>query len=166
MARPQRIEPGPGQESVWDYPRPPAVDPTSSLIRIEHGGRTIAETTRAIRILETSQPPGIYLPPDDVDASVLLPSPEHTFCEWKGTASYVHLAVPGTPTVLDAAWTYPSPSPRYAAIAGYLAFYPQRVDACFVDGEQVEANEGSFYGGWITSKVVGPFKGGAGSWGW
>ncbi len=166
MPRPQRIEPGPGQESVWDYPRPPAVDPTSSTIRVEHGGRIIAETTRAIRILETSQPPGIYLPPDDVDLSVLLPSPEATFCEWKGTASYRHLAVPGTPIVPDAAWTYPTPAPRFAAITGYLAFYPQRVDACYVDDERVEGNDGSFYGGWITSKVVGPFKGGAGSWGW
>lgn len=166
MALPQRIEPGPGQESVWDYPRPPAVDPTSSLIRIEHGGRTIAESTRAIRILETSQPPGIYLPPDDVDLSVLRPSSDHTFCEWKGAASYFHLVVDGVPAVPDAAWTYPDPSPRFAAIAGYVAFYPQRVDACFVDGERVEGNEGSFYGGWITSKVVGPFKGGAGSWGW
>ncbi len=166
MPRPQRIEPGPGQESVWDYPRPPAVDPTSSRVRVVHGGRTIAETSGAIRILETSQPPGFYLPPDDVDLSVLRPSPQHTFCEWKGTASYVHLVVPGTEPVVDAGWTYPAPSARFEAIALYYAFYPQRVDACFVDDEQVEGNQGSFYGGWITSKVVGPFKGGAGSWGW
>jgi uncharacterized protein (DUF427 family) len=166
MSRPQRIEPGPGQESVWDYPRPPAVDPTGARIRIEHGGRTVAETTRAIRILETSQPPGFYLPPDDVDLSVLRPSSDRTSCEWKGTASYFHLVVDGVPAVPDAAWMYPSPAPRFAAIAGYLAFYPQRVDACFVDDERVEGNEGSFYGGWITSKIVGPFKGGAGSWGW
>ena len=166
MSRPQRIEPGPGQESVWDYPRPPAVDPTSSVIRIEHAGRVVAETKRAIRVLETSQPPGIYLPPDDVDLELLAPSPEHTFCEWKGTASYLHLVVPGAAPVVDAAWTYPSPSPRFATITGYLAFYPQWVDACFVDDERVDGNEGSFYGGWITSRIVGPFKGGAGSWGW
>lgn len=166
MARPQRIEPGPGQESVWDYPRPPAIEPTSSRIRIEHGGRVIAETTAAIRVLETSQPPGIYLPPGDVDHSVLRPSSDQTVCEWKGTARYLHLVVTGVPAVPDAAWTYPSPVPSFAAIADHIAFYPQRVDACFVDDERVEANEGSFYGGWITSKIVGPFKGGAGSWGW
>lgn len=166
MARPRCIEPGPGQESVWDYPRPPAIEPTSSLVRVEHGGRTVAETTRAVRILETSQPPGFYLPPDDVDLSVLIPSASATGCEWKGTASYFDLAVSGVPTVADAAWSYSNPTPRFAAIAGYLAFYPQRVDACFVDGERVESNDGSFYGGWITSKVVGPFKGGPGTSGW
>ena len=166
MSRPEVIEPGPGQESVWDYPRPPAVEPTSSLVRVEHGGRTIAETSRAIRILETSQPPGFYLPPDDVDLSVLTASSTTTACEWKGMAAYFDLTVPGVPTVADAAWCYPSPTPGFAAIAGHLAFYPQRVDACFVDDERVEGNEGSFYGGWITSKVVGPFKGGPGTWGW
>jgi len=166
VVRPQRIEPGPDQESVWDYPRPPAIDPTSARIRVVHGGRTVADTTRAIRILETSQPPGIYVPPDDVDLALLRPSELRTFCEWKGLASYVDLVVDGADPVADAAWTYPDPVPAYAAIAGYLAFYPQRVDACFVDDERVDPNEGSFYGGWITSKVVGPFKGGAGSSGW
>ena len=166
MNRPNRIEPGPGQASVWDYPRPPRTEPTSSVIRIVHGGRTIAETTKAIRVLETSQPPGIYLPPSDVDLTVLHPSDEHTFCEWKGTASYLNLVMDDVPPVADVAWTYPSPDPAYAAITGYLAFYPQRVDACFIDDEQVDPNEGSFYGGWITSAVVGPFKGGAGTLGW
>jgi uncharacterized protein (DUF427 family) len=166
MPRPRAIEPGPGQESVWDYPRPPAIEPTSSLVRVEHGGRTVAETTRAVRILETSQPPGFYLPPGDVDLALLVPSATVTACEWKGAASYFDLVVPGTPTVADAAWSYPAPTPRFAGIAGYLAFYPQRVDACFVDDERVQANDGTFYGGWITSKVVGPFKGGPGSWGW
>jgi uncharacterized protein (DUF427 family) len=166
MPRPQRIEPGPGQESVWDYPRPPALDRTSSLVRVEHGGRIVAETTQAIRILETSQPPGFYLPRADVDLTLLVPSAHATACEWKGMASYLDLVVPGTAVVPQAAWTYPSPAPRFEAITGHLAFYPRRVDACFVDGEQVQANEGDFYGGWITSKVVGPFKGGPGSWGW
>ena len=166
MPRPERIEPGPGQESVWDYPRPPALQQTSARIRVVHGGETVVDTTDAWRILETSQPPAYYVPRADVDASVLRPSGQHTFCEWKGTASYVDLAVPNTPVIADAAWWYPSPSPAYEAITGHLAFYAQKVDACFVDDEQVDANEGSFYGGWITSKVVGPFKGGAGSWGW
>ncbi len=166
MTRPRATEPGPGQESVWDYPRPPAIEPSASHVRVEHGGRVVAETTRAIRILETSQAPGFYLPPDDVDATVLMPSSAATVCEWKGVASYLDLAVPGAPVVADAAWCYRTPEPRYAAITGYVAFYPQRVDACFVDGERVENNEGTFYGGWVTSKVAGPFKGGPGSGGW
>lgn len=167
MPRPQRIEPGPGQESVWDYPRPPAIERTTARIRVVHAGVTVVDTTDAWRILETSQPPAYYLPRSAVtDPALLRPSGLHTACEWKGTASYVDLAVPGAPVVADAAWWYPSPAPAYAAIAGHLAFYPQRVDACFVDDEQVQANEGDFYGGWVTSKVVGPFKGGAGSWGW
>ena len=166
MAHPQRIEPGPGQESVWDYPRPPRLEPTTALIRVVHGGRVVAETGRALRVLETSQPPGIYIPPTDVDLTLLRPSPQHTFCEWKGSASYHHLVVPGAEPVVDACWSYEHPTDAFHPIAGYLAFYPQRVDACFVDEEQVQANEGSFYGGWITSSIVGPFKGGAGTWGW
>jgi uncharacterized protein (DUF427 family) len=166
VERVARIEPGPGQESVWDYPRPPRVEETSSRIRVVHAGRVVAETTSALRVLETSQPPAFYLPPGDVDLGLLRPSDTHTFCEWKGTASYHSLVVPGAEPVADAAWSYPSPSPAFEAIRDHLAFYPQKVDACFVDDEQVEPNEGSFYGGWITSKVVGPFKGAPGTWGW
>jgi uncharacterized protein (DUF427 family) len=166
MEPPQPVVPGPGQESVWDYPRPPRAEPTTERIRVIHAGYVVVDTTSAWRILETSQPPGYYVPRTAVDATVLRPSGHHTFCEWKGTASYVDLAVPGAAVIADAAWWYPTPSPAYAAIAGHLAFYPQKVDACFVDDEQVDANDGSFYGGWITSKIVGPFKGGAGTWGW
>ena len=167
MARPQRIEPGPDQESVWDYPRPPRLERTDALVQVVHAGHVVAETTRAWRILETSQPPGYYLPPSDVDHAVLVPAAgAQTFCEWKGLASYWDLAVTGAPVVREAAWAYPAPTDAYAAIADHLAFYPQRVDRCSVDGEVVEPNEGSFYGGWITSKVVGPFKGGAGSTWW
>ena len=151
---------------MWDYPRPPRVEPTSALVRVEHAGITVAETTGALRVLETSQPPGYYLPAGDVDGSLLVPSATRTWCEWKGEASYFDLAVPGEQVVRDAAWTYAEPTAGFAAIAGHLAFYPQRVDACWVDGERVEPNEGSFYGGWITSSVVGPFKGGPGSSGW
>lgn len=165
MRRPQRIEPGPGQESVWDYPRPPRLERTDRVLRIEHRGRVVAETTRGWRVLETSQPPAYYLPPDDVDLSLLEPSRTHTHCEWKGTASYLDLVVDGT-RVRDAAWSYPNPTQHFAEIRDHLAFYPQRVDACFVDGEQVAANEGDFYGGWVTSWVVGPFKGGPGTLGW
>ena len=162
---PTRIEPGPGQESVWDYPRPPRVEQTDALVVVQFGGTTIAETRRALRVLETSQPPAFYLPPDDVDLSCLVPTPSRTFCEWKGQAVYHSLRV-GDRESVDAAWSYPAPTPAYEAIRDHLAFYPQRIDAAFVDGEQVEPNEGSFYGGWITSAVVGPFKGGAGTSHW
>jgi uncharacterized protein (DUF427 family) len=162
MSHPDRIEPGPGQESVWDYPRPPRLERTDSVLRVEHAGTVIAETSAAWRVLETSQPPALYLPPDDVAVEHLRTSLHHSFCEWKGQASYVDVVV-GEVVVANAAWTYPSPTPAFAPIRDHLAFYPQLLDACFVDGEQVEPNLGSFYGGWITSKVVGPFKGGAGS---
>jgi uncharacterized protein (DUF427 family) len=161
-----RIEPGPGQESVWDYPRPPRIEPTTDLVVVEHAGRRIVETTRALRVLETSQAPAFYLPADDVDADLVIASTHRTFCEWKGQAHYWHIAVPGSPVVHDAAWSYPDPRAGFEPIAGHLAFYPQRVDACFIDGEQVRPNDGGFYGGWVTSRVVGPFKGGAGTAGW
>lgn len=162
---PTRIEPGPGQESVWDYPRPPRVERTDALVVVMFGGATVAETRRALRVLETSQPPAFYLPPDDVDLSCLVPTRSRTFCEWKGQAVYHSLRV-GDRESVDAAWSYPAPTPAYEAIRDHLAFYPQRIDTAFVDGEQVEPNEGAFYGGWITSAVVGPFKGGAGTSHW
>ena len=160
-----RIEPGPGQESVWDYPRPPRVEDSPRLIRVEFGGKVIAESRRARRVLETSHPPVYYLPPEDVATAFLLPSPRSTFCEWKGQASYHTLVVEGRRAV-DAAWSYPDPTPAFAALRGYVAFFPGKVDACFVDGERVRAQEGDFYGGWRTADIVGPFKGGPGTWGW
>jgi uncharacterized protein (DUF427 family) len=165
MASPQRIEPGPGQESVWDYPRPPALEPVGSRLRVVVAGVTIADTTHGLRVLETSQPPAYYLPPVDIDFTYVTASLQRTFCEWKGLASYWTIEVAGDRRV-DAAWSYPDPTPRFAALADHLAFYPQRVDACFVDDEQVQPNEGSFYGGWITSRIVGPFKGAAGTAHW
>jgi uncharacterized protein (DUF427 family) len=169
MRRPQRIPPGPGQESVWDYPRPPRLERIDSLVRVEHAGAVVGETTRAWRVLETSQAPGFYLPPDDLALELLRPAALRTHCEWKGEAAYWDVVVgtgPGAAVSREAAWSYPQPTPAFAAIRDHLAFYPQRVDACLVDGERVEANAGDFYGGWVTSKVVGPFKGGSGSWGW
>jgi uncharacterized protein (DUF427 family) len=163
--RPERIEPGPGQESVWDYPRPPAVDPTDAHVVVRFGGAVVADTRGAIRVLETSQPPAFYLPPDDVDTSLLVPSAHRTFCEWKGVATYASVRV-GDRVAADSAWTYLEPTRGFAAITGYWAFYAQRMDECTVDGEVVAANEGAFYGGWITSKVVGPFKGGLGTAHW
>ena len=161
----KRIDPGPGQESVWDYPRPPRLELTTKLVRVEFGGVVIAETSRAYRVLETSHPPTYYLPREDVRVEYLRGSTRSSFCEWKGRAGYVSLDVGGK-TSIDAAWTYSSPTPRFAAIRDHLAFYPGRVDGCWVDGVPVLIQPGDFYGGWITPEIVGPFKGGPGSSGW
>lgn len=163
---PRRIEPAPGQESVWDYPRPPAVVATDAHIRVIHRGHVVADTRRARRVLETSQPPAFYLPPDDVDLSVMVMSTRRSMCEWKGVASYWSIGLGDGEVVADAAWSYEHPVPAYAAITGHLAFYAQALDECWVDGERVVPNPGMFYGGWITSKVVGPFKGAAGTLHW
>ena len=165
MAHVNRIEPGPGQESVWDYPRPPRLERSDEHVVVEHRGVVVADSTGAWRVLETSQPPAYYLPPGDVDLSLLRPSATRTFCEWQGTAAYLDLVV-GEEVVHDAAWTYPAPTPAFAAIQDHLSFYPQRLEACWVDDERVVPNDGGFYGGWITSRVVGPFKGAPGTQGW
>ncbi len=162
--RPKRIEPGPGQESVWDYPRPPRVESSAEHITVAKGGAVVVDTIRSMRILETSQPPAYYFAAEDVVMDHLVPSIARTFCEWKGEARYFDF-VDGDLRIEQVAWTYPGPSQRFAGIAGHLAFYAQKMD-CTVDGEPVDPNEGSFYGGWITSKVVGPFKGGPGSLWW
>ncbi len=164
-ANPERIEPGPGQESVWDYPRPPRLGPSTKHVQVVFGGEVVADTHRAIRVLETGHPPVYYIPPADVRLDYLTPTDRRTFCEWKGEAAYFTVAV-GHRTAENAAWTYPRPTADFAAIAGYVAFYPGRVDDCFVDGERVEAQPGDFYGGWITRDIVGPFKGEPGTTGW
>jgi uncharacterized protein (DUF427 family) len=162
---PRRVEPGPGQESVWDYPRPPRLEDSTRHIELRFNGRTIAETRRAKRVLETSHPPVYYIPLDDIVPGVLTPTDRRSFCEWKGAASYYTLTV-GDRTEEDVAWTYRDPSPAFAPIKDYVAFYPGRLDQALVDGEPVQAQPGDFYGGWITADIVGPFKGGAGTWGW
>lgn len=161
----KRIEPGPGQESVWDYPRPPRLEPSSKRIRIVFNGVTIADSQNTQRVLETSHPPIYYMPPEDIKMEYLIPTKQQSFCEWKGQASYYTIVV-GEKQAPNAAWYYPSPTPTFAEIRDYVAFYPSRMDACYVDGEQVKAQPGDFYGGWITDDIVGPFKGGAGTWGW
>lgn len=154
------------QESVWDYPRPPAVVPSDRLVRIDVGGIVVAESRRAIRVLETAGAPVWYLPPDDVRRDLLRPAPGHrTVCEWKGVASYFDLVV-GERTSRLAAWTYLRPDRGYEAIAGRLAFYAGRVVAATVDGELVRPQPGGFYGGWVTDDVTGPFKGEPGTEGW
>ena len=161
----QRIEPGPAQESVWDYPRPPRVEAAGHTLRVVHGGVTVAETARGLRVVETSQPPAYYFPPEDVALELLHTSSHRSWCEWKGMASYMDLHI-GDEVVSRAAWYYPAPDAGYEVLADHLAFYPQKVEACYVGEERVEPNEGDFYGGWITSLVVGPFKGAPGTAHW
>jgi uncharacterized protein (DUF427 family) len=167
MTKPRipRIEPGPGQESVWDYPRPPRIERSTKHLVVEFAGRVVADTRRAIRILETSSPPTYYVPPQDVRMDLLVPTDGTTFCEWKGLAGYADVRV-GDRVAKDAAWSYPSPNRGFGAITGWVAFYPARVDACSLDGERVRPQEGVYYGGWITDDIVGPFKGGPGTTGW
>jgi uncharacterized protein (DUF427 family) len=161
----RRIEPQEGQESVWDYPRPPRLEQSDKVIQVIFNGVMIAETRRAFRVLETSHPPVYYLPPDDIKMEHLTRTNGSSFCEWKGQAAYYTISV-SHKTVTNAAWFYPQPTPAFAPIKNYVAFYPSLMDACYVDGERVQAQEGDFYGGWITRNIVGPFKGGAGTWDW
>ena len=165
MPTPKRIEPGEGQESVWDYPRPPRVEDSSKHIQVILNGEVIAETRRAKRVLETSSPPVYYFPPEDVKRAFFTPTQRHTYCEFKGAASYYTITV-GDVTVENGAWYYPDPSPGYEALRDFIAIYPSKMDACLVDGERVRPQAGDFYGGWITSEIVGPFKGEPGTQGW
>ena len=160
-----RITPGPGQESVWVYPRPPRLEVTSRHIQVIFNGITIADTRRAFRVLETSHPPVYYIPPDDIQTHYLHPSANSSFCEWKGLASYYSLVV-GDKQAQEAAWSYPNPNPSFNPIKDHVAFYPNKMDACYVDGELVKPQPGQFYGGWITRDIVGPFKGEPGSEDW
>lgn len=159
------VVPAAGQESVWDYPRPPRLEDTTRHIEIVFGGVTIADTRRAKRVLETSHPPGYYLPPEDIRMEYLRPLPQRSMCEWKGQAAYYTVAV-GQKVAEAVAWYYPEPIAPYESMASYVAFYAGRMDACYIDGELVVPQPGDFYGGWITADVVGPFKGIPGSWGW
>lgn len=166
LPRPVRTQtPGPGQESVWDYPRPPAVEPVRAQIRVELAGEVVACSTAALRVLETSGPPVYYLPPRDVRLHLLEETPQRSFCEWKGVARYWSLRI-GATRRENAAWSYPTPTRHYRLIADYLAFYPARMDACFVGDERARPQPGVFYGGWVTSNILGPFKGEPGSEGW
>jgi len=158
-------KPGPGQESVWDYPRPPRLEPFEGRITVELGGREIATTDRGWRVLETSHPPTYYLPREAFADGVLRDAPGSSWCEWKGQARYFDL-VTEAEVAPKAAWTYPSPTPGFEPIAGAIAVMAGQVDRCTVNGETVVPQPGGFYGGWITSWVVGPFKGIPGSMGW
>ena len=159
------LRPGPGQESVWDYPRPPRVERSGESVEVWLGGRLVARSVRTLRVLETSHPPTYYLPQEDVADGVLRPVEGRTWCEFKGEAAYFDL-VSGGVVAARAAWTYPDPTGGFEVLLDHVAVMPGAVDRCTVDGEVVMPQEGGFYGGWVTSRVVGPFKGGPGTWGW
>lgn len=165
MQRPNPTPAAPGQESVWDYPRPPRVEPDTRHVVVRFGGEVVADTRRAVRVLETSHPPVFYIPPEDVRIELLESNGQQTWCEFKGDAHYYDLVVDGKVSE-SAAWCYPEPRAGYEAIQHGIAFYPGRVDECTVDGERVTPQAGGFYGGWITSEIVGPFKGDPGTSGW
>ena len=155
-----------GTESVWDYPRPPIVVPASGRVFIEFDGEIVADTRRSLRVLETSHPPVYYIPDEAIAPGLLRPVPGTTWCEFKGTASYFDVASPSGRLVSRAAWHFPQPTAGYEALVGHVAFYPALMDRCTVDDETVVAQPGDFYGGWITNKVTGPFKGAPGTYGW
>jgi uncharacterized protein (DUF427 family) len=156
---------GPGQESVWAFPRPSIAQPSAAHLRVVLCGRTIAETRRAVRTIETSHPPTYYFPPDDVIAGAVLPVGGTSFCEWKGIARYFDVRS-GAIVRPNAAWAYADPTAPFSILRDYVAFYAAAMDACFVDDEMVLPQPGGFYGGWITSRVSGPYKGVPGSDGW
>lgn len=165
LERPIPITPSDGQESVWDYQRPPRLEQTRHKITIEFNGEKIVDSRQQWRVLETGHPPVYYFPPEDVMLDFLAPEYQTTVCEWKGVARYYGLDVAGK-IAEGAVWCYPEPSPAFESIAHHIAFYPGRVDRCLLDGEIVRPQPGHFYGGWVTNAIVGPFKGDPGSHFW
>ena len=161
----KRVKPKAGQESVWDYPRPPKLETYSGHIRIVFNGEIILDTNNALRILETSHPPTYYLPVTDFKKDVLVNNQATSFCEFKGVASYYDIQVKGK-TAEKSAWYYPNPNTMYLPLKDHVAVYAHLMDQCIVNDEVVDAQQGNFYGGWITSNIVGPFKGAPGTWGW
>jgi uncharacterized protein (DUF427 family) len=166
QSRPSFAEtPKEGQVSVWDFPRPPAVLADARRVLVRLGNHVIADSSRTIRVAETASPPTFYLPPEDVQLGVLEMAQGSSHCEWKGSAVYWSVAVPGEAVQQAAAWSYPAPTPSFAAIAGWISFYPGRLQ-CEVDGEHVRPQPGGFYGGWLTNDIAGPVKGGPGTGFW
>lgn len=163
------VAPGPDEESVWDYPRPPRLETAPQRVRVEFAGMTIADSAHALRVVETAGAPVYYVPPADVAMGCLEPAAGWSLCEWKGVARYWDLVV-GSRSSEAAAWSYPDPltdlGQGYERLRDHLAFYPALVDACWLDEERVEPQPGGFYGGWVTRRIVGPMKGVPGSEGW
>ncbi|MGB7417555.1 MAG: DUF427 domain-containing protein [Erythrobacter sp.] len=168
MKQPHHPKPeavGPDQESVWDYPRPAVAEPTRRRIQIHHRGFQLVDTTNAWRTLETSHPPTYYIPRADIAMDRLEPNSRRTLCEWKGQARYFDIVIAGH-RIEAGAWTYPDPTPAFEGIRDHIAFYPNALDQCLVDGEPIIPQPGGFYGGWISQYEAGPFKGGPGSRFW
>ncbi|WP_017304168.1 DUF427 domain-containing protein [Spirulina subsalsa] len=163
--KPRPIPPEPGQESVWDYPRPARWEDTSKHLKIICQGIILAETTRGKRVLETSHPPTYYFPPEDIKLEYLMGNAKKGFCEWKGYYQYIDVRI-GEKLIQNAGWQCYQTSPPFIALQGYYSFFAGLMDACYVNDELVTPQAGGFYGGWITSDIVGPFKGEPGTWGW
>lgn len=162
MLRPRPDPAGPGQESVWDFPRPAICEAVDAHVVIEHAGMTIADSHSTVRTLETSHPPSYYIPPADIAPDALRRAAGSSFCEWKGAATYWDVVI-GDMVLPRVGWSYPSPTPAFAMLRDHFAFYAGPFDRCSVDGETVTPQPGEFYGGWITSRFAGPFKGVPGS---
>ncbi|CEJ46318.1 DUF427 domain-containing protein [Umezakia ovalisporum] len=163
--RPEPIPPQPGQESVWDYPRPAILQDTDKHLKVICNGIILGETTRGKRVLETSHPPTYYFPPEDIKLEYLVETPRKNICEWKGAYQYYHIHI-GDKQIKYAAWRYFAPTPNFLSMEKYYGFTAALMDACYVNGQLVIPQAGDFYGGWITADIVGPFKGGPGTWGW
>ena len=158
------ISPDSGQESVWDYPRPPRIDKDDRLIIVKFKENLIAQSNRTVRILETASPPVFYIPPEDVNAEYLEKQEMESICEWKGLATYWAIIIDGI-KINNAGWSYPKPFSGYEQIKDYISFYPSKLD-CFVGDEQAKPQPGGFYGGWVTSEIIGPYKGEPGTSWW
>ena len=165
MAHPAPYPVAAGQESVWDYPRPPRIEAVDRRVTIDLGGRRIVDTTDVVRVLETSHPPVYYVPIAAFADGSLVPARGSSFCEFKGYARYFDV-IGGGKTAQGAGWNYATPSRGFELLADRVAVYAGKMDRCTVDGEEVVPQPGGFYGGWITAEIVGPFKGEPGSWGW
>ncbi|WP_343344315.1 DUF427 domain-containing protein [Sphingomicrobium sp. XHP0239] len=165
MIHPDPDPVGPGQRSVWDFPRPAVPEKTDAHVVVAHAGVTLADTRRAVRTLETSHPPSYYLPQDDIDMAPLERAEGRSLCEWKGQARYWTVVI-GDDRFERVGWSYPDPTPAFAVLKDHVAFYAAPFDTVTVDGEQVVPQPGGFYGGWITSDLAGPFKGIPGSRFW
>ena len=162
---PRRDPVGPGQISVWDFPRPAIAERTDAHVRIDHHGTRIADSRSTVRTLETSHPPSYYIPRDDIAPDVLRRADGSSFCEWKGTATYWDVVI-GDTVLPRVGWSYADPTPAFAILRDHVAFYAAPFDRCTVDGAVVTPQPGGFYGGWITDAFSGPFKGIPGSRFW
>ena len=159
------VAPGPGQESVWDYPRPPRLERTDAHVVVVLGGVTVVDTRRALRVLESSHPPTIYIPSADIAPGCIQPGAGRSYCEWKGSALYWDVVI-GDRVLSRVGWSYPNPTPTFEMLRDHIAFYAAPFDRCLIDGETVTPQPGTFYGGWITADLCGPFKGVPGSMSW